>query len=97
MAYILSHRLKVPLICIRKRGVGTHYHKALEGHVTTKRYLIVDDFISSGSTVDSIRKFIRAENPQAKCVALLMYTRREDLGDDYEGIPVYSSRPKDQC
>lgn len=75
-AYPLSYRLKIPLICVRK-GESSHYSHPLEGFTGAKRYLIVDDFISSGSTVRKIISTIKAhstaKNPRA--AGIFLYDR----------------------
>lgn len=47
MAYPLSLRLKLPLICVRKND-RNHFGYPIEGCVTADNYIIVDDFISDG-------------------------------------------------
>lgn len=85
MAYILSYTLKLPLICVRKAGEPSHYpnegFKTLdpgdyfEGNLDVKKYLIVDDRICSGATVNRIRSSIEDRVPTAKCSAILLYCR----------------------
>jgi orotate phosphoribosyltransferase-like protein len=79
MAFILSHWLSVPLLCVRRAGDNSHYfngrHSHCEGNFDAKRYMIVDDFISSGSTVNYIIDTIYKEVPAAKCVGMLMYAQ----------------------
>jgi adenine/guanine phosphoribosyltransferase-like PRPP-binding protein len=59
----LSYLLKLPVINIRKdwRDTGSHYRGRIEGTVSSRRYLIVDDFISTGDTVKNIIKIIHEE------------------------------------
>jgi len=82
MAFLLSHRLGVHLICVRKPTDGSHFHSywasskkitLCEGNMSTEKYLIVDDFITTGGTVDRIVRTIRTEVPKAVCVGMLMY------------------------
>jgi adenine/guanine phosphoribosyltransferase-like PRPP-binding protein len=88
MAYILSAELGVHLICIRKATDSSHYvrgHGQLEGNVSAKRYLFVDDFISSGTTFRTVREFIKNKMPKAECIGGLMYaaTRGDYNFHDY--------------
>jgi adenine/guanine phosphoribosyltransferase-like PRPP-binding protein len=105
IAYILGYTLDVPLICIRKEGENTHYrtwderHKHIEGYVGAKSYLIVDDFISSGKTVDRIMNVIEDNCPECKCVGMLMYQQSERKKDFFSrnenrpgAIPVFSCK-----
>lgn len=78
MAFMLSHWMNVPLLCVRKREDTSHYvkqsRKFLEGNATdVRKYLIVDDFISSGATVQYMIDTISSANYQAECIGMLMY------------------------
>lgn len=77
-AYILAKELYVPLICIRKEDDKSHYARdngLFEGSLDAKRYIIVDDFICSGSTVRRIENVIHEKlKGEAKCVGYLMYS-----------------------
>ncbi len=85
MSFILAHEMNLPLLCVRKKGESSHYvngydDRMLEGNLTTEKYLLVDDFISSGKTVNYILDTIKKDIPNAKCVAMLMYA---GYGGDY--------------
>lgn len=58
LAYPASFLLKIPLIHVRKSD-GSHYQDPIEGSMSSKRYLIVDDMISSGYTVNRIISTIK--------------------------------------
>jgi adenine/guanine phosphoribosyltransferase-like PRPP-binding protein len=78
MAFMLAHWMNMPLLCVRKRNDSSHFvsqtRKYLEGNAhDVRKYLIVDDFISSGATVQYIMDTIRETNVSAECVSLLMY------------------------
>lgn len=89
-AYPLSYLMKVPLICVRKKE-NSHYRNKIEGSISAKRYVIVDDFIFSGSTIEKIIKTIDKEVPsKPHCVGILLYAgsiKERDWNDD---IPVMS-------
>ena len=106
MAFLLAHQLKLPLLCVRKKNESSHYRSQMgstlmEGNLDCQRYLLLDDFISSGDTVNYIIESINKEIPQAKCVAMLMYAAYSDSTYQHsswpanESINVVSSRPKD--
>ncbi len=105
MAFLLSHQLRVPLLCVRKKEEPSHYRRQvsntlLEGNMDCLRYLLVDDFISSGDTVNYMIESISKELPKAKCVAMLMYAAYSDSTYQHpswidQSINVVSSRPKD--
>jgi len=77
LGYILGYHLGLPLICIRRQGDGAHYIGALEGCVSAKRYMIVDDFISSGDTVRRIMRTIKTNCYDSKCAAMMMFNQSE--------------------
>lgn len=83
MAFMLSHWMNVPLLCVRKREDTSHYVKStrkfLEGNAQdVRKYLIVDDFISGGGTVQYMIDTIREANLYAECVGMLMYASYSD-------------------
>jgi len=79
IASIIAHQLKKPLILVRKpEDTKGHSPYSLEGPKSVKRYLIVDDFMSSGKTYEAIREAIRSEHPQAECLGMLEVTYCEN-------------------
>jgi len=76
VAFPLSFLLKVPLILIRKKGYS-HSSDEIEGTYNSKRYLIVDDFIDSGETINKIIRTYHYYSPAAKPVAMLLYAEDE--------------------
>lgn len=96
MAFLLSHWLNLPLICVRKPTDGSHFHKywkfdekvlLCEGNLDAKRYLIVDDFIATGDTVNRIINAVKKEVPFAECVSLLMYAEPRNRNWSHEYWP----------
>jgi hypoxanthine phosphoribosyltransferase len=77
IAFTIAHSLNsFPLLVVRKKEDQSHYSTVkgnLEGNIGLKRYLLVDDFIDTGATVDYIIRSIRKEKPRAQCVAMMMY------------------------
>lgn len=47
-------RLKMPMLAIRKQD-GSHSGCAVEGDRLIKNYIIIDEMVSSGNTIDTIR------------------------------------------
>jgi adenine/guanine phosphoribosyltransferase-like PRPP-binding protein len=75
IAYILSAELSVPLICIRKATDKGHYVRSyglMEGCMSAKKFIFVDDFISSGETIRNVLSMMSTYQPQAECVGALM-------------------------
>jgi len=54
LAFPLALRLNKGLLCIRKEGSGSHSLYDIEGDFSGDRYIIVDDFVDTGSTVEKI-------------------------------------------
>ena len=104
MAFILGHWLDLPLLCIRKKEETSHFRSSrpsclCEGNLSAKRYLIVDDFISSGSTVNFMIETIAHEMPYAECSGMLMYAGNGDSTHQHprlgHAVRVISARPED--
>lgn len=101
MAFPLSLSLGIPLICVRKND-GNHHSspswrkhdpsRYLEGCIDSNQYLIVDDFIDSGKTVNTICKKIFAYNPRAKCTGILLY-KSADSHSDFFHVKNFGSVP----
>ena len=93
LAFPLSFQLQIPLIHVRK-GSSHYYGGAIEGTVSSKKYLIVDDFIESGSTIKRIiRKIKSVLKEQAQPVGIYLYvnSNREDVFSYKDKkIPVYT-------
>lgn len=103
IAFILSHWLNIPLLCIRKKEENSHFRSSrpscvCEGNLDAKRYLIVDDFISSGNTVNYIIESLAEEIPRAQCVGMLMYAGYSDSAHKHpdwdHSVRVISARPE---
>lgn len=92
MAPILSYDLGVSLLAVRKLD-DSHSRLEVEGNVNSKRYLIVDDCIASGRTMETIIEKI-AKVSQAKPVAILLYNQRSYYDKSFVHnkitIPVYT-------
>lgn len=56
LAFSLSARLNVPLLCIRKNIDNCHSQYLVEGFYNVRSYIIVDDFADSGSTLSFIEQ-----------------------------------------
>lgn len=76
VAPIVAYRLGLNVIPIRKgehsHGGATHHKRALEATLV-QRYVIVDDFIESGTTVREIVRDRRVEG--CECLGVLLYAK----------------------
>ena len=89
LAFPLSFFLKLPLIHVRKEK--SHYGRGtIEGTVSSKKYVIIDDFIDMGTTVKTIVKEVNKEMA-AKPVAICLYNAGSySATAKFDGIPIFS-------
>jgi hypothetical protein len=75
------------LIAVRKQSTD-HGSYPVEGDRNANGYVIVDDFMATGNTADTIMEKIAEHIPHAKCVAILQayYFDHEDFSN-YHGWP----------
>lgn len=91
LSYILAAELGVSLICLRKKTDNSHFvlgGSLLEGNLKAKRYLFVDDFITSGDTFKRLVSHLKEKMPEAKCVGLLLYD--STFRASYMNLPAYT-------
>lgn len=80
-AYPLSYHLRKPLLCLRK-DTNSHFARTLEGAVNAKRFLLIDDWIATGSTMRKLVSTIRKNNPSAQFSAVLLFDKLEQASWD---------------
>jgi len=91
LAYPLSYLLKLPLIHVRKGS--SHYGQGkIEGTISSRRYLIIDDFIDTGASIRRIVKAVDSELDGAKPVAICLYSsdRQSYFEHKDTNIPVFN-------
>jgi adenine/guanine phosphoribosyltransferase-like PRPP-binding protein len=71
VAYPLSYKCNIPLICIRKGH--SHFGCTYEGRTDIKNYIIIDDFIETGATIKRIKKEVKKVSKNAKLQAIFLY------------------------
>ena len=92
IAPIVAYKLKKPVTCIRKPTESSHGWTKLEGAIGVERYIIIDDFICTGETVNEIHYALltdaRIERsipwPKPKCIAIYLW-KNDELKMDYFG------------
>lgn len=91
LAYTMSYFLKLPLIHVRK-GVSHYGGGRIEGTISSKKYIIIDDFIDRGNTIKRIIKTISNDLETPKPVAICLYSsgRTTSFEFNQQEIPVYS-------
>ena len=80
VAFPVSYLTGIPLICVRKEK--NHHGNTVEGPAQdVMKYIIIDDFICTGDTLEAIIKKISGSKEEgAKCVGIVLY----DLSYDPE-------------
>ncbi len=96
VAFAVSARTGIPLMCVRKARASNHGMR-IEGTARkVSSYLILDDLISTGETIDRMIKTINKEaydaSERPKCVGILLWRESRSSQFEYKNqeIPVYS-------
>lgn len=82
VAPIVAVRLKKGMIVVRKDKSSQHSTYMVEGHklIGPQKYIIIDDFPSTGDTIEEIIRQIEINHNQvAKCVGVYFYSLRHIL------------------
>ena len=94
IAPIIAYKMHKQIAVARKTGDGNHSSLALEGHSNFKHYIIIDDFIATGNTINTILNIVKKYNPHAlECQAIFCYRAYGSLNDDWKHdnlVPLYS-------
>lgn len=69
---IISYKVNKPLILVRKRSDKSHSGYELEGNLGSEKYIIIDDTIDEGKTVNNIHKSIK-KHTNSICSAIFLY------------------------
>jgi len=78
---IVAHLMHKEVIVIRKQTQDySHSARSAEGHVAAKRYIILDDFISSGNTCRTIIKEVHGFAPDAQLAGGVFYSEMTPSG-----------------
>lgn len=72
LAYPLSYLMDIPLLCVRKKKNSCHSIYKVEGYTGAGSYIIIDDFIETGNTVNKIIKHI-SKHSLATPVGIYLY------------------------
>lgn len=74
LAYPISAKLKLPLICVRKGKSHSRY--PVEGCMNAKKYIIIDDFIAYGNTIRKIKSAVKKYCTESVLVGIVLYDSR---------------------
>ena len=76
VASAVSYVTGTPMAVVRKPGENPHSEGLVNGPYGMKgRYVIIDDFISSGDTVDDIMEAVDSDSKENKCIGIILYSR----------------------
>jgi adenine/guanine phosphoribosyltransferase-like PRPP-binding protein len=86
--------LNKQLLMVRKPHDDSHSTMKVEGYRSTKRYVILDDFVSSGATANTIKARIEEFAPSAECLGVLCvmnltYQRFRELAEG-QRVPLWN-------
>lgn len=74
IAPIIAYITGIPLVTINKEGDGSHSDYLVRGMMNSGDYIIIDDFIDSGRTVDRIINSIYDHiSIPTKCIGVILY------------------------
>ena len=91
IAPVLALELRKSIIVVRKTAEKSHlWGRTVQGDNNARRYIIVDDFIDSGATVQTIVKEILLWQPHAVCLGVLEMHSLDDMTT--RGAPFELSR-----
>ena len=90
IAPVLALELRKSIIVVRKTAEKSHLGRTVQGDNNARRYIIVDDFIDSGATVQTIVKEILLWQPHAVCLGVLEMHSLDDMTT--RGAPFELSR-----
>lgn len=78
--------LNKDLVIVRKMTESSHSMRSIEGYVSDNlKYIIVDDFISSGNTIEQIKQSIGLKMKDAKLVGIVVYN--QNFLSDIDHLP----------
>lgn len=91
IAFAIANRLNLEVGVVRKPGETTNSYNAVEGYLPTGKFLIMDDFVGMGRTVNTILEVIKKESPNAVCVGLVLHScgSKNQFESQWPTIPIY--------
>lgn len=93
VAAVVAHRLGLGLIVVRQKGTSRHDSRDVNGWLENGSYVIVDDLIDSGKTIDRIIKRIHhvtyGSTKQPKPCTIVLHNAGERTY--YKDLPVVMS------
>lgn len=79
----VSLKSNIPCGVIRKPNSSCHSSACIEIPLTgsdyINQYVIIDDFISSGNTIDQIISIMTRQYPHSECVGIILYQSNDEM------------------
>lgn len=79
VAPIIAYEMGKTVLAVRKLtrkdNDHCHSHHKVEGDIAARRYVVIDDCISSGNTLREILAEIAKAAPLAECIGIVRYDR----------------------
>lgn len=84
---LVATETRRPFAIVRKENESSH-GLPVEGH-TFSKYVIIDDFISSGNTIDRILEEVK-NHLRAKCIGVILHNPYKQYnGSLYRDLPIF--------
>lgn len=92
VAWPISYLTGIPILVVRKQNEKSAYSTdTIIGSGKVQTYIIVDDLIESGNTVDAIVKEITKQfDNTAQCVGIFLYNKYARHQKMHKSIPIYA-------
>lgn len=74
---VVAYLRKKGLAVVRKDLANNHSGNRVESPDDVSKYVIVDDFVSSGETVYRIVAAMKRAHPTSECIGIYLYGRKE--------------------
>ena len=89
IAPAIAMEMNKSLIAVRKTTKDCHSDRRVEGDIAARRYVIVDDFICSGATVNAIMDEIYEVNKEGRCIGVLEAMCLSEHNETYKCLSIY--------
>lgn len=84
----VADKTKRPFAVVRKKQDNSHSCSKIEGHHFNK-YIIIDDFIDTGTSIKRIIKEMNSHNFDSRCIGIILYANAGGEPTEFKGINIY--------
>lgn len=93
---LLTMQQDLPVVLVRKDGENSH-GSIVEGNTDSKRGLVIDDFISSGTTINRIARSLAIWGRGLEIVGVIEHCRARDYGWGSSFTIMDGAEPEKRC